>query len=326
MPDELLADAGSGHNLRATVYVQARSMLREDGPAELRPVGETAFANAVAAARTRAPYICAGIVGYADLKIGAAVRPVLEAHVQAAGGSSSSPGRFRGIRQIALWDADPTLANPAYETSESMLDSDAFRSGFAELAPLGLSFDAWILFHQIPRLTRLARDFPQTQIVLNHCGGVAGIGAYAGRRDEVFAAWSRALHELAACRNVWVKIGGLGSRLAGFGFAERERAPSSEELAEAWRPWARTAMELFGPERCMFESNFPMDKGSYSWVVGWNAFKRLAEDLSEDEKDDLCWRSAARFYLLPGRKLELTNQMDGRSGERNVGEAARVSA
>ena len=304
LADDLMEDIGTGHNLRATVYVQARSMLREDGPEEMRPVGETEFANSIGEKWTR-PQLCAGIVGHADLRQGTAVRSVLEAHMSAAGGSRGSGGRFRGVRQIAFWDADPTLANPAYAATEDMLDSPEFRAGFAELAPLGLSFDAWIVFHQIPRLTRLARDSPQTQIVLDHCGGIAGIGPYAGKRDEVFAAWSRSLAELARCRNVWVKVGGLGSRLAGFGFERRERAPSSVELADAWRPWVRTVFDLFGPERCMFESNFPMDKGSHSWVVGWNALKRLAEDLGTDEQDDLCWRSAAKFYLLPGSDLKI---------------------
>jgi L-fuconolactonase len=298
--DNMLADVWSGHNIRATVYVQGRAMLRADGPEAMKPVGETEFANGVAAISASGGYgdarICAGIVGYADLRLGTAVRPVLEAHFAAAGGQQG--GRFRGIRHIALWDADSAMMNPAYRSTEDMLDSDAFRAGFAELAPLGLTFDAWLLFHQIPRLTRLARDFPGTQIVLDHCGGIAGTGPYAGKRDEIFGIWSNALRELATCPNVMVKLGGLGSRLPGFGFEERPRAPSSVELADAWRPWMRTAIETFGPDRCMFESNFPMDKGSNSWVVGWNAMKRVAADLSVEEKDDLFWRSAVRFYRL----------------------------
>lgn len=300
--DDMLVDLRSGHDVRATVYVQARSMLRAGGPEAMKPVGETEFANGVAAMSASGVYgdaqVCAGIVGYADLTLGAAVRPVLEAHLAAAGGTAGREGRFSGIRHIALWDADPAMMNAAYPSTEDMLDSDAFRAGFAELAPLGLTFDAWLLFHQLPRLTRLARDFPGTWIVLDHCGGIAGTGPYAGKRDDVFAAWSNAMKELAACRNVMVKLGGLGSRLAGFGYQERPNAPSSIELSDAWRPWMRTAIETFGPDRCMFESNFPMDKGNNSWVVGWNAMKRLAADLSAAEKDDLFWRNAARFYCL----------------------------
>jgi L-fuconolactonase len=296
--DELLADLRGGHDVRATVYVQsARSMLRAKGPPEMRAVGETEFANGVAAMCASGYYgevrACAGIVGRADLRLGDAVRPVLEAHLRAGG------DRFRGIRHIATWDPDPALLNPAYQPAEGMLDSPAFRAGFAQLAELGLSFDAWVYFHQIPRLVALARAFPQVPIVLDHCGGVLGIGRYAGKRDEVFATWSAKLKELAGRPNVMVKLGGLGMRLPGFGFETRPRAPSSLELAEAWRPWMEYCIEVFGAARCMFESNFPVDKGGYAYAVGWNAMKRIVASASAEEKADLFWRSAARFYRLP---------------------------
>ena len=302
--DDMLADIRTGHDVRATVFVQARAMHRASGPEPMKPVGETEFANGVAAMCASGNYgdvrVCAGIVGFADLRLGEAVRPVLEAHIAAAGGPVAAGGRFRGIRHIATWDPDPALLNPAYTPAEDMLASEGFRAGFAQLAPLGLSYDAWLYFHQIPRLTALARAFPETPVVLDHCGGVLGIGPYAGRRDEVFAQWSAALRELAACPNVMVKLGGLGMRLPGFGFEAGERAPSSAALAEAWRPWIEGCIEAFGAARCMFESNFPVDKGGYGYAVGWNAFKRLAGGASAEEKADLFWRSAARFYRLPG--------------------------
>ncbi len=296
--DDILADIRSGHDIRATVFVQARAMHRADGPEEMKPVGETEFANGVAAMCASGIYgdvrVCAGIVGYADLRLGAAIRPVLEAHVAAGG------GRFRGIRHIATWDPDPAMLNPAYTPAEDMLDSDAFRAGFAQLAPLGLSFDAWLSFLQLPRLTALARAFPATPIVLDHCGGILGIGRYEGKRDEVFAAWSGHMRELASCPNVMVKLGGLGMRLPGFGFEERDRAPSSAELAEAWRPWMESCIGMFGASRCMFESNFPVDKGGFAYANGWNAMKLIAAGASEAEKADLFRRSAARFYRLSG--------------------------
>jgi predicted TIM-barrel fold metal-dependent hydrolase len=296
--DELLADLRSGHDVRATVYVQSsRSMLRADGPEAMRAVGETEFANGVAAMCASGAYgtvrACAGIVGAADLTLGDAVRPVLEAHMRAGG------DRFRGIRHIATWDPDPAMLNPAYRPAEDMLDNPGFRAGFAHLGALGLSFDAWLYFHQIPRLVSLARDFPGTPIVLNHCGGILGIGRYAGKREEVFQAWSTNMRELAACPNVMVKLGGLGMRLPGFGFETRAVAPSSAELAEAWRPWMERCIELFGARRCMFESNFPVDKGSYAYAVGWNAMKHIAAGAGVEERADLFWRSAARFYRLP---------------------------
>jgi predicted TIM-barrel fold metal-dependent hydrolase len=298
--DDMLADIRSGHDIRATVFIQARAMHRAEGPEAMQPVGETEFANGVAAMCASGGYgqvrVCAGIVGFADLRLGDAVRPVLEAHVTAGGGPG---GRFRGIRHIATWDEDPAMLNPAYTPAEDMLASDGFRAGFAHLAALGLSYDAWLYFHQIPRLTALARAFPTVPIVLDHCGGILGIGRYAGRRDEVFAQWSASLADLATCPNVMVKLGGLGMRLPGFGFEGRERAPGSVELAEHWRPWMERCIEAFGTARCMFESNFPVDKGSYAYANGWNAMQRIASGASAEEKADLFWRSAARFYRLP---------------------------
>jgi predicted TIM-barrel fold metal-dependent hydrolase len=296
--DELLADLATGHDVRATVYVQSsRSLLRADGPAEMRAVGETEFANGVAAMYASGRYgairACAGIVGAADLRLGAAVAPVLEAHLKAGG------DRFRGIRHIATWDPDPAMLNPSYTPPEDMMDSPGFRAGMAELGKRGMTFDAWIYFHQLPKLVALARAFPQVPIVLDHCGGILGIGRYAGKRDEVFATWSGHMRELATCPNVMVKVGGLGMRLPGFGFEARPRAPSSADLAEAWRPWMEHCIETFGAARCMFESNFPVDKGGYAYAIGWNAMKRIAAGASAEERTDLFWRSAARFYRLP---------------------------
>lgn len=212
--DDLLADVRSGHDVRATVYVQARSMLRQEGDERFKPVGETEFANGVAAMCASGTYgpirACAAIVGAADLCLGHDVWAVLEAHIAAAGGPAESGGHFRGIRHVAAWDPDTTLLNPAYPTSEDLLEQAEFRAGFSHLAPLGLSFDAWLYFHQIPRLTTLARAFPETRIVLSHCGGILGRGRYEGKGGEVFRQWSAALRELALCPNVMVKLGGLG--------------------------------------------------------------------------------------------------------------------
>ncbi|MBR0682449.1 amidohydrolase family protein [Roseomonas eburnea] len=296
--DDILADIRTGHDVRATVLVQARAFHRADGPEELRPVGETQFAAGVAAMCESGVYgdvrVCAGIVGFADLTRGEAAGAVLDAHIAAGN------GRFRGIRHIATWDPDPEMLNPAYTPAEDMLDSAGFRAGIAELARRDLSFDAWLYFHQIPRLAALARAFPQVPMVLDHCGGILGIGGYAGKRNEVFAQWSANMRDLAACPNVMVKLGGLGMRLPGFGLEDGEIAPSSQMLADAWRPWMERCIELFGSRRCMFESNFPVDKGGYGYAAGWNAFKRLAAGAGEEEKADLFWRSATRFYRLPG--------------------------
>ncbi len=294
--DDLLADTNAGHNIVATVFVQCRAMHRADGPDAMKPVGETEFVNGVAAMSASGAYgkakICAGIVGTTDFRLGAGVQPVLEAHIRAGG------GRFRGIRHISAWDADPTVGNPGYAPPQGMLGHADFRDGFSRLAPMGLSFDAWLYHTQIDELTALARAFPDTQIVLDHVGGPLAIGAYAGKRDAIFPVWAKSIRELATCPNAHVKLGGLGMRINGYDFHEKTDPPTAQTLADAWRPYIETCIEAFGTSRCMFESNFPVDKGSYSYAAYWNACKILAKGASADEKANLFSRTAARFYRL----------------------------
>ncbi len=295
MPD-LLEDIDSGHNVVATVYLEWLSMYRADGPEEMRPVGEIEFANGVAAMSASGGYgrprVCAGIVGHADLMLGARVAPVLEAMVAAGG------GRFRGIRYITASDPDQAQWGAPVVRPQGLLLDGRVREGFAQLAPLGLSFDAWLYHPQLGDVVDLARAFPGTPIVLDHVGGPIGLGRYKGRRDEAFADWSARIAELAACPNVHVKLGGLGMRMFGFDVHEGELPPSSEQLAAAWRPYVETCIGAFGSRRAMFESNFPVDKGSYGYGVFWNACKRLAEGASASEKADLFHDTASRVYRL----------------------------
>ena len=296
MLDDLLVDTGSGHNIVGTVFVQCRSMHRADGPEAFRPVGETEFVNGVAAMSASGGYgparICAGIVGHADLRNGAATDAVLEAHIRAGG------GRFRGIRHITAWDGDPELMNPAYAPPPGLMFDAAFRQGFACLAPLNLTFDAWLYHPQIGDVAALARAFPNTGICLNHIGGPLAIGSYAGKRAAVFAQWSAAIRDLAGCPNVVVKLGGMAMRINGWDFHERAEPPSSVDLAAAWKPYVDLCIEAFGASRCMFESNFPVDKGSYGYQAFWNACKILAKGASASEKSDLFCGTASRFYRL----------------------------
>jgi L-fuconolactonase len=291
--DDLLTDLGSGHTIIATVFLQCRSMHKAGGPEALRPVGETELVNGIAAMSASGNYgpteICAGIVGTADLRLGERVREVLEAHIRAGG------GRFRGIRHAVAWDAS---LGASTTVPPHLLTDPAYRDGFAQLAPLGLSYDAWLYHPQLPELTALAREHPETPIVLNHIGAPLGTGPYAGRRDEVFAAWSASLRELARCQNVHVKLGGMGMGRYGNGFHEQPAPPSSEALAAVMRPYVETCIELFGAARCMFESNFPVDKGAYPYAAYWNACKILARGASPTEKADLFRGTAARFYRL----------------------------
>ena len=295
LPD-LLADIGSGHNITETVYLEWLSMYRAHGPLELRPIGEIEFANGVAAMSTSGGYgktrVCAGIVGYADLALGAAVEKVLEAQITAGG------GRFRGIRFITATHPDQATWGSAMLRPAGLLMDRRVREGFARLAPLGLSFDAWMYHTQLGELTDLARAFPATPIVLDHVGGPIGLGRYAGKGDEVFAEWSARISELAQCPNVHVKLGGLGMRMFGFTVNAQELPPSSEELAALWRPYIETCIAAFGPQREMFESNFPVDKGSCGYAALWNAFKRIAAGASADEKLAMFSGTARRIYRL----------------------------
>jgi L-fuconolactonase len=294
--DELLADTGSGHNVIATVFLECRAFYKADGPVEMRCVGETEFVNGVAAMSASGLYgdtrACAGIVGNADLTLGDAVKPVLEAHVRVGG------GRFRGVRNSASWDADTEVLGPLNRMQPGHYLRDDFRAGFKHLAPMGLSFDAWMLEPQLPDLTDLARAFPDTTIVLDHVGTPIGRGGYAGRLEERFPIWRDNIRELAKSPNVVVKLGGLAMAFCNFpSFLAEPRVPS-EQLAKEWGPYIQTCIEAFGPERCMFESNFPVDMGSCTYAVLWNAFKRLASGASADEKTALFSGTAKRVYKL----------------------------
>lgn len=294
--DELLEDTGSGHNVVATVFVECTAMYRAAGPEHLKPVGETEFVNGVAAMSASGRYgpirACAGIVGLADLNLGAAVDEVLEAHLRAA------PDRFRGIRHAVGFDPHPDVRNSHTNPTAGMLGSKRFREGFARLARAGLSFEAWAYHTQMPEVTALARAFPETTIIADHFLGPLGIGPYAGKRAEIFEQWKKDFAELARCPNVVAKLGGLNMAVNGFGWQTRPKPPTSEELAAVTGDWYRHAIDCFGPERCMFESNFPVDKVSVSYKVLWNAFKRIAASYAPAERDQLFHGTAKRIYRL----------------------------
>lgn len=300
LTDEFAADLSSGHDIRATVAVQARAMLRKSGPPELASLGETEFLNgqaAIGASGIHGPVrMAAAIVGHVDLRLGDRLRGILSRHIMACGGLATEGGRFRGIRQPLAWDQDPTLLNPAYETAEALSSDPLFRQGLAILAELGLTFDIWAYYPQLPRLAEMAAALPDLCLVLDHLGGVIRAGAHA--RRDVFLEWRTGMAAMAQCPNVRVKLSGLGMRLSAFGFDERPEPPSSEALAEAWRPWVATALDLFGPERCMWGSNFPVDKGNHAYGIGLNAMQRLLAEFGAAERDAVFWRTAARVYRI----------------------------
>jgi L-fuconolactonase len=296
LPD-LLSDIGGGHNIVATVFLECQAMYRAHGPEEMAPVGEVEFVNGIAAMSASGNYgpcrVAEAIIGYADLRLGARVRDVLEAEIAAGN------GRFRGIRMGVSWDGDDRVGKFASRIVPPHLVRDAtFREGFAQLAKLGLSFESWQYHPQLSDAADLARAFPDTTIILNHVGGVLGVGPYSGRRTEILAEWNADIRELAKCPNVNVKLGGIGMTSFGFEFHEREIPPSSQDLADAWRQYVEPCIEAFGVDRCMFESNFPPDKQSGGYTELWNAFKRITAGASAPEKKALYSGTAARVYRI----------------------------
>ncbi len=293
--DELLADIGSGHNVVSTVFMECTSMHRAFGPEAMRPVGETEFVNGIAAMSASGAYgnarVCAAIVSFADLTLGAVVGDVLDAHMAAS-------QRFRGVRHATGWDESEAVRNSHTSPPKGLLGDAVFREGFAELQKRGLTFDAWLYHTQIPELKDLAKAFPNQPIIFDHFGGPLGIGPYKGKRDEIFKYWKGAVAELAQCENVVAKLGGLVMPVSGFGFHKADRPPRSEALEAATKDYYLHMIDHFGVDRCMFESNFPVDKRSCSYNVLWNSFKRITKGFSDAEKVALYHDTASRVYRV----------------------------
>ncbi|MBX7515534.1 amidohydrolase family protein [Qipengyuania sp. GH38] len=292
--DELLADTTTGHNIIGTVFMECGAFYDAGRDDAMKSVGEVEFVNGVAAQGASGLYgdfrPCAGIVGHADLTLGDKVKPVIEALIAAGN------GRFRGIRHASAWDADPEVLGPPFHAPEGLYHSDVFRAGFAAYADFGLTFDAWLLEPQLGDVIDLAKAFPEQQIILDHCGTPLNIASYRGQLHENFDRWRRSIHSLAECQNVTVKLGGLAMAFCGMPEEGPAKGLGSDHLAALWRPYIETCIESFGPDRAMFESNYPVDRWGASYPVLWNAFKRLAQGHSPDEKRALFAGTAARVY------------------------------
>lgn len=294
--DQFTADLQSGHNIVATVFAETLAMYRASGPVEMRPVGETEFIRGIAAMSASGLYgptrIAAGIVGFADLTLGARIKPVLEAHIAAGGGT------FRGIRYGVGWDADPVIGNSHCNPPRGVLRDSTFRAGLSCLQELGLSYDALVYHPQLNDIADLAKALPDLSIVLEHTGMPLGYGVYAGKRDEVFAVWKAGMTRVAEHPNVSLKLGGMIMRFAAFDYVALEVPPDSQTLAGYWRPYIETCIELFGAKRCMFESNFPIDKLGTGYRTLWNAYKRITANATASEKAELYSGTARRVYRL----------------------------
>lgn len=290
---DLWRDTGSGHNVEKTVFIDCHSNYREDGPEHMRPIGETEYVAAVAreSDKDSSQASIAGIVSHADMTRGKGVAEVLEAH-EAAG-----DGRFRGIRHAGPSDTTGTLTNAGRGRPCPYTRAD-FQEGVTTLGEMGYTYDTWHFFHQNQEYSELARAVPGTTMILDHFGTPLGVGAYAGKQEEIFKQWKGDMAEIAKCPNVVAKLGGLAMPDNGFGWDTNERPPTSDEFAEAQRRYYLHTIECFGPDRCMFESNFPVDKLSISYQVLWNGLKKIVADFTEAEKDAMFYGTAARVYRV----------------------------
>ena len=294
---DLLADMNAGHNVVSTVFVQCRTMLRADGPSALAPLGEVEFVTGIAAMSASGIYgaarACAGIVAGADLQLGEKVAPVLELMAHSAG------GRLRGVRNPVVWHSSPGVqSSTASPPPKGLMADTAFRKGVVQLGLLGLSLDVWAYHTQLGEIYELAKANPKVTVIVDHFGGPVGVGPHAADMSEMFKQWRSGIALVASLPNTVIKMGGAGMPVFGIRFDQASTPPASEQLAIAWRAYFETCVELFGPDRCMFESNFPVDKGMFSYQVLWNGFKRLAKDCSAAEKTALFSGTAERVYRL----------------------------
>lgn len=280
--DDMLADLQCGHKVEATVFIEAAAMYRATGPEQLKSIGEIEFARGMAAMSDSGLHgpcrMAAVIVGQVDLRLGEAAGELLDIAAEAAG------GRFRGVRHQSPFDGGEIGSYLRHRMSEHLLRDPVFQASAAQLAKRNLSLDAWLFHPQLEDVAVLARALPDLRIVVNHVGGMLGVGPYLNCRDEVFVEWRKSMASLAELPNVHVKLGGLGMPVFGYGFHLRSDAPDSQTLASAWKPVIDTCIELFGANRCMFESNFPVDKQSYGYSEVWNAFKRITRPLRSSSR------------------------------------------
>jgi predicted TIM-barrel fold metal-dependent hydrolase len=306
MLDSFTADLASGHNVVSTVCVEGSGLTRAHGPDALRSIGEIESLRGIAAMAESGHFgsarIAEAIVGHVNLELGDASGEVLDAAIEAGG------GRLRGIRHATAWDGGTVGRYMLRPCSRHLLYDTDFRKGVRALRSRGMSLDVWAFHHQLDDVTALAQAFPDLDIVLNHAGtplGVAEYGATAESRAQVLHVWRAGMAKLSSLPNISVKIGGFGMPVIGLAFHYAEEPPNSLLLAEAWAPWLNICLDYFGPQRCMFESNFPLDRQSCGYAELWNAFKHMSAQLTPGERTALFSATASRVY-----RLEMNTQRD----------------
>tara|TARA_Y100000991_G_scaffold214129_1_gene201207 strand:+ start:324 stop:1352 length:1029 start_codon:yes stop_codon:yes gene_type:complete len=292
--EDLWADTSSGHNVTNTVFIDCSQCYWNSTDQALNPVGETEFVKKIADESKADPKqaTISGIVGHVDMLLGFETERVLEKHLEIG------QELFKGIRHAGGWDPHPDVRNSHHDACEGLYLQPNFLDGLQTLAKLGYVFEAWQYHHQIPQITELAKQFPDLVIILNHFSGPLGIGPYENKQADIFPQWQKDLKELSLHENVFAKLGGLAMPVNGFGFHIQDKPPTSDEFILKQKAYYETALEYFTPKRCMFESNFPVDKASISYSVLWNAFKKLATSYSASEKDQLFYKTASTVYRI----------------------------
>jgi L-fuconolactonase len=290
--EDFRADTASGHNIVKSVFIECGAEYYRAGPEHLKPVGESAFVATLAQASERdGGAVIAGIVAHADLRH-EALADVLSAHAEAG------QGRFRGIRHALARAPEGVDLMIAGRNPKGLYANEQFQAGVRALGTSGLTYDSWHYHFQNPEFLALAQAVPDTVMVLDHFGTPLGVGPYASARQDIFAQWQKDVAAIARCENVVAKLGGMAMPDNGFGWMGRETPPSSDEFVAAQGDYYHHMIECFGPQRCMFESNFPVDKLSISYPVLWNALKKIAACYSETERDALFRGTASRVYAL----------------------------
>jgi L-fuconolactonase len=291
--EDLWADTGSGHDIEKTVFMDCHSSYLEDGPEHLKPIGETQYVVSVAeeSVKQEDRATISAIVSRADLLLGERAEEVLLAHEEAG------KGLFRGIRHAGAHDTTGTLFNPG-SPRPCPYSAEIFRTGVRTLGRLGYTYDTWHFFHQNQEFLALAKAVPDTTMILDHFGTPLGVGAYAGKQDEIYEQWKKDIKAIVECPNVYAKLGGLAMPDNGFGWDRRDTPPTSDEFVEAQKKYYLHTIECFGPSRCMFESNFPLDRLSISYQVLWNGMKKMVADFTDEEKHAMFYGTAERIYRL----------------------------
>ena len=295
LAEELHEDTSKGHNVTNTVFVECKAEYRRNSQERFQSLGETEFvAKEAERLEEFSETKISGIVGFVDLGLGEELEEVLVAH------DRSSYGLMRGVRHATAWSDDPEISIAHTKPTKGVMGSKLFLKGVSKLSEFNFSFDAWLYFNQLPELLYLARVTPETNIVINHLAAPLKIGKWAETPQEVDEIWRSNLQELANCENVYLKIGGIGmDNYFANDWVNQTKPPTSDEVASVWKEKILWCIELFGAHRCMFESNYPVDRQTLPYSVIWNCFQKVTDSFTESEKSDLFSSTACTVYRIP---------------------------